>query len=174
MRQCEVTLTLSWPRLTPPADPVKVPSPYPIGSPNSVPVPYKGHGLSVFPVNTGKQTPKATLTLSTPSVTAPGTDITLSVSVTGCASPPLGAVETSGAPQDCGVLQEDARVFVVAVDKAWLDLKAASAIATGTLSRAGEPSAQSLALGSCFSDFLDADAAARLSLVRVSFSICFA
>jgi hypothetical protein len=115
----------------------------------------------LIPVATGKQTPRVALALTTPSITAPGSDIILSVGVKGCTT----SVQAKFGLGACGPLAEDARVFVVVVDKAWLDLEAARPSYNTELSRATDVLVTTLSAGSSLDYLLSSEAIGLWSLV---------
>jgi hypothetical protein len=150
-------------------DPATAPPPYLKGSPSAgVANFFDGSDLvisrssqAVIPAATGKQTPRVALAITTPSITAPGSDIILSVGVTGCTS----SVQAKFGLGGCGPLAEDARVFVVVVDKAWLDLEAARPSYNTELSRATDVLVTALSAGSSLDNLLSSEAIGLWSLV---------
>lgn len=168
-KQCYALLSLSWPRLAAPVDPATAPLPYLQGSPSAGVATFfdSSHlvisrvSQAVIPVATGKQTPRVALALTTPSITAPGSDIILSVGVKGCTT----SVQAKFGLGACGPLAEDARVFVVVVDKAWLDLEAARPSYNTELSRATDVLVTTLSAGSSLDYLLSSEAIGLWSLV---------
>ena len=171
-RGCSATLQLGWPRLGPASDPFTSPPPSVSRAPGASVANYGIDGANglvpPLPVATGLQTPVADLALTSSQQSAPGAQVSLSVSAAGCPTSPSALTAATppnaGSPQ-CGPLAVDARVFVVAVDQAWLDLQALG-VANKTLARPNRPAGLTFDRQDTLSNLISVEDVRQWQLVR--------